>query len=303
MRIFLKLSLALLALVPTLALACACGCGVFTVGTSALLPTGTGASVFLEYGYLDQDQNWSGTSSAPAADNDDKEVDTRFYTLGAQYQFDRSWGLSLAVPYLDRTVVAADGGPPETFQRSGLGDVRLVGKYTGFSADMSSGLLAGLKLPTGDYTDPDLERDLALGSGTTDVILGAYHVGTLDAAAEWTWFVNGQWSRALAERAGYRPGNELDATLGTYYAGWEVGRKGTLAPVFQVIWVDRGRDSGVAGDPLNTGYRKALLTPGLEYDNGPLRLYAEIEFAAYQDVEGDQLTARRQYKLIVSYKF
>ncbi|HEX2668088.1 MAG TPA: hypothetical protein VHP13_06915, partial [Gammaproteobacteria bacterium] len=67
MRIFLKLSLALLALVPTLALACACGCGVFTVGTSALLPNGTGGNLFLEYGYLDQDQNWSGTSSAPAA--------------------------------------------------------------------------------------------------------------------------------------------------------------------------------------------------------------------------------------------
>ncbi|HEX7965484.1 MAG TPA: hypothetical protein VF651_07175 [Gammaproteobacteria bacterium] len=303
MRIFLKLSLVLLALFPGLALACACGCGVFTVGTSALLPTGTGGTAYLEYGYLDQDQNWSGTSSAPAADNDDKEVDTRFYTLGAQYQFDRSWGLSLAVPYLDRTVVAADGGAPETFQRSGLGDVRVLGKYTGFSADMSTGLMAGLKLPTGHYTDPDLERDLGLGTGTTDLILGAYHLGALDAAAEWTWFVNGQWGHALAERAGYRPGDELAATLGTYYSGWEIGRSGSLVPVFQALWTDRDHDRGVLGDSANTGYQKVLFAPGLEYDNGPLRLYAEVEFAAWQDVTGNQLTARRQYKLIASYRF
>src|SRR5271154_94625 len=77
-------------LAPSVGWACACGCGVFDVGTSSMFPEGQGGMVFLEYDYQDQNQNWHGTSSAPAANNDDKEIRTHFVTLGLQYMFDRS---------------------------------------------------------------------------------------------------------------------------------------------------------------------------------------------------------------------
>src|ERR1051325_7571626 len=112
------------------------------------------------------------TSSAPAAANEDKNIRTDFYTAGLQYMFDRDWGISVAVPYTDRLFITEDGGTLDAFHHQALGDVRLMGMYTGFSDDMSTGLTFGLKLATGDYTFPGFDRDTAIGTGTTDVIVG-----------------------------------------------------------------------------------------------------------------------------------
>ena len=306
MRLFAKplLALSLYALFTGQVLACACGCGVFSVGTSSLLPGGTGGTAFLEYDLLNQTQNWHGTSSAPAANNDDKNVRSDFYTAGLQYMFNRSWGASIAIPYTDRLFVTTQGdGSIAGFHHDTLGDIRLMGMYTGFSDDMSTGILFGLKLPTGDYKDTHIDRDTSIGTGTTNLILGAYHEADLDAGNEWTWFAQGQWERAFAAHAGYRPGNELDAASGVYYAGWNVGARGTLAPVLQLLVSDRWHDSGVNADPPDTGYTRLLAAPGLEYDAGKLKLYADIEFPLYQDVNGEQLVAPRQYKFIVAYSF
>lgn len=306
MRPFLSVlsALALYAFALTEASACACGCGVFSVGTSSLLPNGAGGTAFLEYDYMNQTRNWSGTSSAPAADNADKDIRTDFYTAGLQYMFNRDWGASIAVPYTDRLFVTTLGnGSIGGFHHSALGDVRLLGMYSGFSDDMSTGVMFGLKLATGDYTYPNFDRDTSIGTGTTNAILGAYHESNLDADNTWSWFVQGEWERAFAAHAGYRPGNELDAAGGVYYSGWLVGAKGTLAPVLQLLASDRWRDSGPQSNPDNSGYRRLLASPGLEYDVGKLKLYADVEFPVYQDVNGDQLVTPRQYKLIVAYSF
>jgi len=286
------------------ALACACGCGVFSVGTSALLPESSGSgSAYLEYDYLNQTENWSGSSSAPAAGNDDKNIRSDFYTAGLQYMFDRDWGISVAIPYTDRLFITEDGGKLGAFKDSSLGDIRLMGMYTGFSEDMSSGLSFGLKLATGDYKDANFDRDTSIGTGTTNLLLGGYHQTNLDADNLWTGFVQAHYEWALSEHAGYRPGNELDAAVGTYYSGWQFGKQGTLAPVMQLLVSDRWRDTGVNSDNGNTGYLRVLAAPGLEADFGAFRVYADIELPLYQDVSGNQLVAPRQYKFIVSYSF
>lgn len=284
--------------------ACACGCGVFSVGTSSLLPNGTGASTFLEYDYMNQSENWNGTSAAPAAANSDRDIRTDFYTVGLRYMFNRDWGLTAEVPYWDRLFVTTAGsGGISGFHHNGLGDIRLMGMYTGFSDDMSTGLVFGLKLPTGDYTYPNFDRDTSIGTGSTDTIVGIYHETNLDANNLWTAFVQGQWERALSSRDGYRPGSELDAAIGAYYSGWYVGVRGTLAPVLQLLASDRWRDSGPQADPANSGYQRVLVAPGLEYDVDQFRLYADIEFPLYQNVNGNQLVAPHLYKLIVAYSF
>src|ERR1039458_6436185 len=83
---------------PGAAFACSCGCGVFDVGTSSMFPVGTGGMAFLNYDYQDQNQNWSGNSSAPAANNGDKEIETHFATIGLQYMFNSSWGAQVELP-------------------------------------------------------------------------------------------------------------------------------------------------------------------------------------------------------------
>ncbi|HEX4299278.1 MAG TPA: hypothetical protein VH327_00250 [Gammaproteobacteria bacterium] len=283
--------------------ACACGCGVFAVGTSSLLPNGTGGTAFLEYDLLNQTQNWSGTSSAPAADNDDKNIRSDFYTAGLQYMFNRDWGVNLEVPYTDRLFITEDGGSLQSFHHDALGDIRVMGMYTGLSDDMSTGLSFGLKLATGDYTYPGLDRDTSIGTGTTNLLLGLYHQMSLNADNTWSGFAQAHYDRAFNSKDGYRPGNELDAAAGAYYSGWQFGRATTLAPVLQLLMSDRLHDTGVNADPPDSGYLRFLAAPGLELDTGRMKFYADVEFPVYQDVNGNQLVAPRAYKLILSYSF
>jgi len=57
-----------------------------------------GGMVWLEYAFQDQNINWSGSSRAPAVDNNDKEIRTSFVTAGLQYMFSRQWGVQVEVP-------------------------------------------------------------------------------------------------------------------------------------------------------------------------------------------------------------
>jgi hypothetical protein len=98
-----------LGLSPNIARACACGCGIYEVGTSSMLPTGSGLMTYFDYDYQDQNHNWSGSSQAPGADNPDKDIRTSFLTLGYQDMFSRSWGLRFEIPY-ERRYFETTGG-------------------------------------------------------------------------------------------------------------------------------------------------------------------------------------------------
>ena len=64
---------------------------MFDVGTSSLISGGSGGTAFLEYDFLNQTKNWSGSSHGPAANNDDKNIRSNFWLLGAQYMFNADW--------------------------------------------------------------------------------------------------------------------------------------------------------------------------------------------------------------------
>jgi hypothetical protein len=151
-----------IAMAPALALACACGCSVFDVGTPSLIPKGSGGTVWLEYDFMNQYINWHGTQPSSAGNNDDKQIKTDFLTVGAQYMFNHDWGAMMTVPYTIRTFrTASDDNPNQTNQwnHANFGDVRIWGMYTGLLEDMSLGLLAGFKLPNGDHTYNNFDRD------------------------------------------------------------------------------------------------------------------------------------------------
>ena len=88
--------------IPGLSRACACGCGIVDVGTSSMYANHAGGMAYVEYDYLDQSHNYSGTSPAPAGDNPDQVIRSKFITVGGQCQFNRSWDLTIEVPYWDR---------------------------------------------------------------------------------------------------------------------------------------------------------------------------------------------------------
>lgn len=302
------ISLALMAttlLAPGAVLACACGCGIFDVGTSSMYASHAGGMAFLEYDYLDQSHNWAGRSSAPAADNADKAIHSTFVTAGGQYQFNRSWGLSIEVPYWQRyfQTTDEDTGAIVEFNHGSIGDIRIKGTYTGFSADMSTGLTFGLKLANGESNFPGFDADTQIGTGSTDLLLGAYHLGRLSSDNKWAYYLQGQWDVPVAHKDNYLPGAEVVLVTGVYYEGWNPGSSVKLSPVGQLRYVYRKPDGGSDGMPDETGYSRVLVSPGLELKMDKLSLYADVAVPLYTNARGNQLFANAMWKLNASYHF
>jgi hypothetical protein len=290
---------------PGAVLACACGCGVFDVGTSSMFVNHAGVMAFVEYDYLDQSHNRSGTESAPAEDNNDKAIRSKFMTLGGQYQINRSWGMSLELPYWNRYLLSADEDTGELagYSHSAIGDIRIKANYTGFSADMSSGLTMGVKLANGDDNYPHFDADNQIGSGSTDLLLGGYHLGRLTDDNRWSYFLQAQWDQPVAHKADYRPGAEGNGVVGVYFEGWSTHAALKLSPVGLLRAVYRRSDGGAAGDPENTGYTRLLISPGVELAAGNVKLYADVALPLYTNAHGNQLFANEMWKVHASYFF
>lgn len=279
------------------AFACACGCGVFDIGN--VFTDQPGGSVYAEYDYMDQSRNWHGLARAPAADNGDKDIRTGFFTLGGQYLFASGFGVGVEVPFWSRHFVTADGGAPESFDHAALGDIRITGVYSGFFENRGTGVTLGVKLPSGDFTYPGFDRDTEIGTGSTDLMFGAYHRGTLDAFGLWRYFVQGRYEAAFATQGGYRPGNEFDGVAAVSYDAGMLGGI-DIAPMLQFVGSVRHHDSGSAADPFNTGYTRLLLAPGIDFGFRNFVWHAEVGLPVYQNVIGDQLVAPVLFKTSIT---
>jgi hypothetical protein len=310
MKPFTALACALAGLVPAAipaaALACACGCGVFAVADPTLLPTPGAVKMFAEYDFLDQNENWSGSSSAPAADNSDKEIKSDFYILGGQVMVAPNWEVMAEIPFTDRTFKTIPDGEStvQTFNHTAIGDIRLEAMYTGFSADQSTGLLFGVKLPNGDFTYPNFDRDTEIGTGSTNLLLGGFHRGDLTRSGDWAYTVQALFDQPVASQDGYTPGRELDASAGVTWAGLKLaGGRLLIAPVLQLIASVRARDAGPEADPEDSGYRRLIAAPGVQFITGKWRLYGDAEIPFAQSFNGNQLVAPVFFKLILSRAF
>ena len=94
--------------------------------------------------------------------------------------FNHSWGAMLELPYTFRYFkTEEDNGQIQGFNYNSTGDIQIAGTYTGLSEDMSTGLLLGVKVPSGWWSYPNTDRDTEIGTGSTDLLVGVYHLGTL----------------------------------------------------------------------------------------------------------------------------
>ncbi len=332
----------MLAFVPlvsftTAARACACGCSVFDVG-GGLLPqeNDSGGRAFFEFWSGDQTQNWVGSSKAPAALNSDKEINTQWYNVGFSYNFNRDWGVMVRIPTTNRTLTTDTGAYAgiASFNSKDIGDIEIMGMYTGFFKDMSTGLMFGLKLPTGTFTAPGLDRDTQIGSGSTDLMLGAFHRGLLSGDNAWQYFSQIMWRQPLLYQAAADPQGFFDGSPGvvqTYYPGMQVDAAAgiiynnlyhvlgfdKITPLGQVIVSHRDHDTGTGADPYNSGFDRVMLSPGIEFtkvvdeaNNRVIKVYFDIEVPVYYranaannaGTEG-QLVAPYLIKLVSSYNF
>ena len=318
-------------LAPAAAMACAaCGCTLDTDEAATLDSNNPSSGFKLDerFDYVNQNQLMDGGKTNPSADPTSQEVQkkttTVFYTTTLDYTSQDPWGVSLAIPFQYRFHSSnndmsnpSDNWMSKTRWTDQLGDIRLLGRYTGITADREFPVMFGLKLPTGAtnerfssgnstganggnvVTNTQLDRGLQPGTGTTDLLLGLGQGGSL--SDKLTWFSQEMWQRPLDNVGGFRPGQIISASTGLRYAINE-----TFVPVLQVNAQNRWRDTGTspATDRVNSGGELINLSPGLFVNvNEKLSVYTFVQVPVYQRVGGLELVPDYTASVGVKYKF
>jgi hypothetical protein len=260
----------------------------------------------------------------------DQEVEhdtvNRYTTLSVGFAPREDWNFKLFVPYIDRGHSTYGSGTNpltadqiSTAKVTGLGDIRFMTTFQGLTGDNDVGLQLGIKLPTGHYGGPNadgtgpsgnqpttfrsgplsqnaspdnlLDTSLQAGTGTTDVILGAFYHHPI--AAQVDAFVNGQFQAAFAQRlhtsgADFRPGNTATVSIGARYkpsADW--------APQIQVNISHKGADQGALADTADSAGTVAYLSPGVTFSlTSKLQAFGFAQVPVYSHLVGYQLAPR-----------
>ena len=308
-------------------MACAsCGCSLNSDWGTQGMSTEPGWSIDFRYDYLNQNQLRAGTGtiSPTAAANSsnpyngggagtaevEKFTKSQTITSTIDYNNGNSWGVSLVVPYIKRdhstlgtgsdgyTFTSANGAYNSNI--SNIGDVRLIGRYYGFTEQKNFGVQLGLKLPTGktnqmsgDGSTP-VDPGLQLGTGTTDIIFGAYYHDNWND--NWGYFGQVMYQRALnssrmtntGNGTSYRPGDSWNVNAGLRYEALD-----WIQPTLQVNSRFVQKDGGDTGDQFATGGTLVYLTPGaLIPVTNKVTIYSTVQLPIYQDVNGIQLTPK-----------
>ncbi len=236
-----------------------------------------------------------------------KSTLNRVAVLGFDYASGGAWGVTVEAPYIDRdhTTLGAGDSTVTGSHASGLGDVRLLGRYQIHSFNQGLGFQFGLKLPTGGFhqnfnTGPEagepLDRGLQLGTGTTDLLAGVSyfyrvntHVGT---------FASVMVDQPLAERENFMPSASL-----TVNAGVRLLTMGWLTPQVQVNTRFDGRERGDEADVGNSGGTFVYLSPGVTAEIGDhTSAFAFVQLPVYQRVNGVQLHPQWLMSLGIRYR-
>jgi len=311
---------ALLAALPNIATA-SCGSAFCTLSTDwsthgAWAEPGLRAD--LRYEYIKQDQPMSGSRRIGVGEiprhHDEVSTRNQNWIPSVDYTLDQDWALNASVPIVDREHlhIHNHGGAklPESWNFTQVGDARVTARRrlaTLEDQDAHSigtfGFNVGLKLPTGSSTVTNgegsrAERTLQPGSGTTDLLAGAYYSQALPMR-DLSWFAQAMVQLPLNSHEDFRPGRRLTADLGVRYLATE---KTSL--LLQLNGLVRGRDSGGQAEPEDSGGKALFLSPGASYALGQdVQVYAFVQLPLYQYVNGVQLTARRAIALGVSARF
>ena len=269
-------------------------------------------SLDLTQQYLDQEQPRAGTQDVPVgsipSDEDEVRTINRITSLRATWRPTESWIVTGSLPYVNRThehIMNEPGSPPMymTWNYEGLGDTEVAlsrDVWSGQEGDFELRLNAGLKMPTGRTTVPEVmgeqpEVSARPGSGSWD--------GSLGAASRWLISmpvpsgnrgamplrlgVVGRWNGSGTED--YRVGNEVQAHLSGEYP-----LTSALGLLVQGNWRSKQKDEvGSSGEEdENTGGSWVYATPGLSLQvGGQARIYGLVQIPVYQRVNGIQLVS------------
>jgi hypothetical protein len=287
------------------------------------LRTGTGAISEPAVGQI---------NSAGGAQEIERRTTNRYTTAGVGYTPTADWNFRMLVPYIDRSHSTYGDSPNPLSQGdlsgsslNGLGDIKLIASWQGLLPTHNLGLQIGVKLPTGDYgggpsasgavvgRDPTLftsgpaagvpvDASLQPGTGSTDIILGAFYYQPV--SQDFDAFANGQFQSAVAEKldqpgADFRPGNTSTLTVGLRYEA-----DPEIVPQVQINLIHKSKDQGYLADVTDTAGLVAYLSPGVTvHAAGNLYLYGFLQIPLWSNLSGYQLFPRWTATVGASYAF
>ena len=310
----LALTAAAASIAPATALACSsCGCTLNSDWASQGFRSDGGLSIDLRHDYFNQNDLRTGTGRVnrsaitfPAAQEVQQQTINRNTTLTVDYGFNADWAVTLQLPYLVRphTTIAAGDVQASNSRSSSIGDARVVGRYQGFSPEHDWGLQLGLKLATG-ATDVNfrggpqagqpLDRGLQPGTGSTDLLFGAYRFGPISQSLD--YFAQALLQVPVASTGDFTPGIGANLTAGIRYVSG-----GYFVPHLQVNVRTERRESGANADIANSGATLAYLSPGATLTlTDQLKAYGFVQLPVYQRVNGYQLEPK--YSVSVGLHF
>jgi len=265
----------------------------------------------------------------------ERQTINRYINLGINYSPNSSWSFGAIVPYVDRSHTTYGAATSDQLTAdnisgataSGLGDIKLIASYQGFLPTHNLGVQLGVKLPTGRYggqnvltgntvgrnpvffnSGPNaaggqaLDTSLQPGTGSTDVILGAYYYQPV--SQDFDAFVNGQFQAAVHQRlnetgADFRPGNLATMSVGVRYEA-----DPHIVPQLQFNVTRKNADKGALADTANTAGTVVYLSPGVTVSVAHnVQIYAFLQKALYSNLQGYQLFPRWSGTVGASYAF
>jgi hypothetical protein len=309
--VLLGLSGAALLAFSTGAQACAsCGCTLTADWLSQGLAAQPGTTLTVRYDYIPQTTLRSGTGKVDRTAIDlptDREIERYTYnhslTFTLDHQFASDWGVDVQLPLVTRphSTFAEDTTEPSHSDTSGIGDLRVVGRWQGLSAPGNvTGIEAGLVLPTGQFRQkfnagPDqgveVDRGLQPGTGTVQGVLGAYHLGAI--SPELGYFVQATSQMPLTSRDGYRPGALAQVSAALNYTHWR-----NITPQLQLSFRKTLRDRGPNADRPNSGGEQINVAPGLSAKLGTKVVgFTYVELPLTTRVKGYQLVPKAKFSV------
>ena len=214
------------------------------------------------------------------------------------YAVDRDFMLFGVLPYAENRLELMTDGVRSARSASGVGDLRLFGRYTVLRKNWPGRTLrvspfAGVEAPTGEDDRSDAfgrqPASVQLGSGSWDPFGGiVVTYQTLD------FQIDGQLAYQVnTEANGFEFGDAARADASLQYRLWprelEGGVPGFLYGVIEtnLIHKDKNRVAGV--DNPNSGGTTLFLVPGLQYVTKRWVFEAAVQLPVIQDLNGTAL--------------
>lgn len=277
----------------------------------------------------------AGINDAGGEQEVEKQTINRYINLGINYAPNANWNFGAIIPYIDRSHTTYGNATSDQLNpsnvsgvnSSGLGDIKLLASYQGFLPTHNLGVQFGIKLPTGNYggqnvltgatvgrnpvffsSGPNasagqaLDTSLQPGTGSTDLILGAYYFQPI--SQDFDAFINGQFQAAVMTKldqvgGDYRPGNTSTVSFGLRYEA-----NPEVVPQLQVNISRKSADQGALADTTDTAGTVAYLSPGVTFSVlKNTHVYAFVQRAIYSRLDGYQVFPRWTGNVGVSYAF